>query len=70
MPIYEGLRPQTALIDGTYTARLSNDRHEEPLEVVLTELPEQEAVGAPRPGGCRDGHLPLDTSGRAAAQRT
>lgn len=36
MPIYEGLDPQTALVDGTYTALLSNDRHEKPLEVLLT----------------------------------
>lgn len=36
MPIYEGMHPQTALVDGTYTALLSNNRHEEPLEVLLT----------------------------------
>ena len=36
MPIYEGLSPETGLVDGTYTALLSTDRRAEPLEVAIT----------------------------------
>lgn len=36
MPIYDGLSPETAIVDGTYTALLSTDRQPEPLEVLIT----------------------------------
>lgn len=36
MPLYEGLAPEKALVDGTYAALLSTDRGSEPLEVVVT----------------------------------
>ena len=36
MPIYEGLSPETVLVDGTYMALLSTDRRPEPLAVGIT----------------------------------
>lgn len=35
MPIYEGLAPESALVDGTYTAVLSTDRRD-PFPVAIT----------------------------------
>ena len=36
MPIYEGLTPETGLVDGSYLALLSTERRSEPLEVAIT----------------------------------